>query len=484
MGGALLSISRRKAPSERMFLFSAIMGLFLYRAAAWAVFNTGFPSDALLGLDYIQGVARGAHVTALVAILIWHHIVRHGAGVPAGVFVACGGAMSLGAVLVSLGLTNGVASAALAGAVVHGAASSILFLGWGVLYCRLNPCKSTVMIAAAFLIYGIFTMIAQYAMPDILTMSSFVLPLACGVCLVFSNAAMGDECAEGGSSSLHDVLSARRLPWGVIALIAGCCLISGTVDVIAPYDRSSNIPLFNLLWPALFLIVFVAAFVWTQILKRRDTHGLWVLFAFLFFCCLIGFSSFYSIDQAMASEFVRATQELLMLFIWVFATEVIAEYKLPALVSFGCTGLLFIQGEHIAVSAIRSLSNHFHVQVNATAAIVFAFVVAVVLVATTLILLSRYSSAKQGEANSVSDGSDASLPDCRISFLRESFMLSERECEIAGYLLRGYSLQKIADALSLSLDTVRYHVKNLYKKTDVHNKQDLIQLAESLCGKK
>lgn len=477
----MVDISQRKTPYEHAFLFIAVLGLFLYRIAAWAVFNTGFSSSASsFDLSYVQGVARGAHVAAVIAVLVAGRRAKSGISVLPGSFIVCGAVMSIGAALVSFGLARDAVVIASIGAGIHGAASSILFLGWGVFYCRLPSRRSSLMIAAAFLLYGVFTMFARYALPEALVVVSFAAPLACGTCLAIVKGASREKVhTVTGVALVQNGSSIRNLPWGVIALIAGCCLISGTVDVIAPYSRSLDAPLFNLLWPALFLIVLVAAFVWIKLLKQPDAHGLWVLFAFLFFCCLIGFSSFYYIDQAVASEFVRATQELLMLFIWVFATEMISEYKLPALMSFGCVDLFFIQGEHIVVSAIRGLSGHFHVQMNATAAIVFAFMVAIALMAATLILLAKYSSFNRSEA-SASPSDDASPLDRRVSFLRETFMLSERECEIAGYLLRGYSLQKIADALNLSLDTVRYHLKNLYRKTDVHSKQDLIQLAESM----
>lgn len=55
---------------------------------------------------------------------------------------------------------------------------------------------------------------------------------------------------------------------------------------------------------------------------------------------------------------------------------------------------------------------------------------------------------------------------------------SERETEILGYLVRGRSQPFIQEALYLSKSTVSTHVKHIYKKLDVHSKQELIDLVE------
>lgn len=58
--------------------------------------------------------------------------------------------------------------------------------------------------------------------------------------------------------------------------------------------------------------------------------------------------------------------------------------------------------------------------------------------------------------------------------------LTAREREILGYLARGRSLPYIREALVLSKNTVSTHAKNLYKKLDIHSRQDLFDLIESL----
>ena len=57
--------------------------------------------------------------------------------------------------------------------------------------------------------------------------------------------------------------------------------------------------------------------------------------------------------------------------------------------------------------------------------------------------------------------------------------LSEREEEVFRLLCRGRSRPYIAEALVISENTVRSHVKHIYQKLDVHSKQDLIDLVNA-----
>ena len=66
--------------------------------------------------------------------------------------------------------------------------------------------------------------------------------------------------------------------------------------------------------------------------------------------------------------------------------------------------------------------------------------------------------------------------DERFVALASRFALSEREVEVARLLCMGRTKRYIAETLFLSEDTVRWHSKQLYRKLDVHSKQELIDL--------
>lgn len=58
--------------------------------------------------------------------------------------------------------------------------------------------------------------------------------------------------------------------------------------------------------------------------------------------------------------------------------------------------------------------------------------------------------------------------------------LTNRECQVAEYIINGASNSEIADALMLSTNTVKIHVSNIYNKTNVRSRTELINFFYSL----
>lgn len=56
----------------------------------------------------------------------------------------------------------------------------------------------------------------------------------------------------------------------------------------------------------------------------------------------------------------------------------------------------------------------------------------------------------------------------------ETENLSRREMEILSHLAKGYQYKEIADILSLSVLTVRAHIRNIYEKLHVHSRTEAV----------
>lgn len=63
---------------------------------------------------------------------------------------------------------------------------------------------------------------------------------------------------------------------------------------------------------------------------------------------------------------------------------------------------------------------------------------------------------------------------------RKQYKLTDREIDVAVLLLAGYNSTDIAKILTISVNTVKTHLKNLYAKTDVHNRRELIELLNEI----
>ena len=62
----------------------------------------------------------------------------------------------------------------------------------------------------------------------------------------------------------------------------------------------------------------------------------------------------------------------------------------------------------------------------------------------------------------------------RVSGSENQFNLTDREKEILSCLVEGMSYKLIADECTISIDTVNVHVKNIYKKLQVHSKSEAV----------
>lgn len=65
-----------------------------------------------------------------------------------------------------------------------------------------------------------------------------------------------------------------------------------------------------------------------------------------------------------------------------------------------------------------------------------------------------------------------------VSFRRgQTSPLSSRETEVLEYLCEGENYRAIAQALGISGDTVRAHIKNIYEKLQVHSRAEVVKKA-------
>lgn len=65
----------------------------------------------------------------------------------------------------------------------------------------------------------------------------------------------------------------------------------------------------------------------------------------------------------------------------------------------------------------------------------------------------------------------------RNSDFSSDYDLTEREIGVLTLLAEGYNYSEIADNLYISVDTVRHHIRNIYKKLHVHSQSEAVAKA-------
>nr|HMN25802.1 response regulator transcription factor [Ignavibacteriaceae bacterium] len=64
-----------------------------------------------------------------------------------------------------------------------------------------------------------------------------------------------------------------------------------------------------------------------------------------------------------------------------------------------------------------------------------------------------------------------------LSTQTKNYDLSDREISVLNLLSDGYNYKEIADTLFISVDTVRHHIRNIYKKLHVHSQSEAVAKA-------
>lgn len=450
----------------------AALGFLCYRAASWTLFHSGLSGASVDGAAY----ARLAQVVGVVILVIadmrrwldsfsWTRVI-------AGSSVA----MTVGALLVTATHFSAEAPSwvILLGCTVHGFFCSAVFIGWGYFFSSLSPRSSVLAITLAFLLYSLCIPILQSLAPEVLGAMATVLPAVCGVVLISLFPLVGYQGVA--SRSLREALGS--VPWWMFGTLLLCSVIGGASEAILPGDILWEDTPLERYWAVASILVFSAAVVWVKILGRNDPQNMWPLFSFVLMCGLLCFASFYFIDRGAASACMRATQEYLTCFIWVCLVSTINAGGLPKVAAFGVGAVVLIHGEHLSAYLCSFAFPLLGIVQSEVATVAAATGMGIALVMATLVATQRRANTLIGEAaRAYADGVDAL--ESAVKELADSCGLSPRERDVALCLLRGYTYRAMAEQLCIATDTVRYNVRNVYRKTGVHNRQELITLAET-----
>lgn len=159
------------------------------------------------------------------------------------------------------------------------------------------------------------------------------------------------------------------------------------------------------------------------------------------------------------------------LVLWSLGACLIKNMGLPATWVAACPGAALFFGAVVGgvLPCVVAAGNPF----GALAA--FGSPVACLLLASAL-FLSSGNNMKYGWGTIVPGESGLDLGDLSglVRFVAVERGVSQRETEVMELLVQGKTRREICDALTVSPDTVKTHVRAIYRKLDVHSQQELI----------
>jgi DNA-binding CsgD family transcriptional regulator len=201
----------------------------------------------------------------------------------------------------------------------------------------------------------------------------------------------------------------------------------------------------------------------------------------------------------MGFGLIFAAQWVLYLSVWIYLAELCHRIPVNAILVFAVGRLMFELGfllAYLLSGPLTSLATDGH-----TPFVFIAFGIAVFFVLTTLLPLnadetqdgtrerpthnvSLPNPVRDSAAAPLEVSSDremiAELFQKQTQRLARRYALSPRESEIVQYLIRGYSLPSIRNELFIAKSTIDSHVQRIYRKCDIHSRQDLITLFDQI----
>lgn len=454
--------------------FAPIAGIAMHRLADWSLFTGGMA-------DYDTGAkfaARVLQVCTLILIAALDRKVTYSErAIRNAVILAAAGA----AATTALFLMVPDPTLRLACAGLRGVFQTMMMVGWGYYLCSVDTRQSAFALTGAFAFSGVISWLCSFFPAIVIKALAIVATPLGALCLLY-------ELSRSGAPAADEPLTRAalsRLPVMLLLLLGVCTLIGVFVHALVPTNKIQLGNEYQWLTTGVYLLIFAAFCLWIVPLGRPDPERLLPIFPVVILGGLVCYTSFIGQWPILAMDVLTATQNCTIVFCWLATAIVVHQRCLPRIFSFCVANVVFAEPITLSI-AMRGILNPTGHVVGSLSAIAVTLVLALVLVVLTAALL--YGEAlKTAHKASDADSLPAPTPPAdpliaAIATMADDYALTMREQEVALHLARGRTFPETAETLGVSLDTVRTHVKCLYRKTGVHKKGRLIELIDERRG--
>lgn len=361
-------------------------------------------------------------------------------------------------------------------AALAGLSTSIFTIAWGervsIQPIRQSSVSVSVSIALAFALFVLMTPLPS--LPKIIIMA--VLPLASTALLILVGWEASVRSPQLDASSTSSPGQARPrtspLPWAVALAVfvfgtLAAMVINSTSTLVADYYRQSFrrvLGLSNLAVPCLMLLG-MAVF--------RDSMRVGFTYKPLILIMALGALMLFTSSSSFVAT-VLLINARIYFYVLSFAMFADIAYRMysPAGKVFALGRLLDNIGFVTGYAAGALLSDY------AGSDEAFVYMLSMVLVAVLLfapLVLLNERSVESGWGKRTR-GADNRRDSANMESVSTLYGLTSRETEVLSFLAEGRSQPWIAKRLLVSESTVKTHVKSIYKKLDVHDRQSLLDL--------
>lgn len=427
-----------------------------------------------LSLEPLWVTSLSANVIAIAAMLALSRFRNPLADIRALPQLA-GGLTTLGTLALShdaLSLAGGAAPTVyLIGSLLTGVGSGVVVVLWSELLASLGP-KRTVHYSVLALLFAAFAYLLILLLPnDVAQLLVALLPcVSMGLFLHFKRSMPRPPRRE------RNVRVKERPPVRMIAVAAFFGLSFGMMKgLIAPVGDG-----WIFMRDVLNIVAIVggslAIFI-TMSVYKMDFDHLTYQIALPLMAAGFLFLPLHEPWNVIGTAVHQFGYQYFYIVLWALWSILAARRSVPA-GWMVCWGLLFIQlgqfvGSVTASFMIMPIENDLGM------AMVSASIIFVILIIALFALGNGSASTGWGFVKPMEEADTTSTLDKAGTQLARRCHLSPREIEVFFLLVKGRNRAYIREELVIGDETVKSHVKSIYRKTDVHSQQELIDLIEA-----
>ena len=274
----------------------------------------------------------------------------------------------------------------------------------------------------------------------------------------------------------------RSLPWGLIGVLALSnfivALLYGVTPINDTFSPDGTWVAIRVACPVVSALIVVL--VWRSSRPTVSLTMIWLVLTIVLIMAMFLAVIFSPAWIELSKGLILASQTCLNVFLWGVLVAACRRSRIaPApVLAVLYASLLAVSG--CVANLIGPLAARIIPSDGESSLVAITAFLTLVLVLVSLLFLGKTAF----RADEGGEGAPATQPDAISDRLAAKFDLSLREAEVTALLARGYSVQRVADALFISTHTVQSHMKSIYRKLGVHKKQELIELVEreTACG--
>ena len=353
---------------------------------------------------------------------------------------------------------------------VTGVGLGVLYLAWGEAYTRIDETKTAVEAMSSFLLAAIIFPIV-ILLPRIAGVATAMLLLLASAYILFGRLGVWKKARLLGSVQVNKsgFLIKALLSVGILgfaeSLMRALFLEANPVVDVGLYP-----------WVFLAAALLSAAVISITVFSEKKPDFAFAYKVILFVTAFI-FLLLPIIDRGtfLANVLALTGYSTLSLLVWVVLARTASRYHLSSVVVFGFGWGLMVAGG-LGGTFLGGLLTSFVDLTPRMLSFIALLSVCALLFAYLFLFNERSIVELTAEKDSQDDSSRPFRRRCEE--VAKSYKLSAKETEVMILVAKGRSTPRICEELDISQGTVNTHLTHPYKKLDVHDKQQLLDVLE------